>query len=284
MTTTPRLWKSATQVNTTDAPPNPMSGGIAFQLDGQVARLADGGYVVVWTDLSRAYNPGGQAVVGQRYDAAGNKAGSEVDISGFDSGDQLSPAIAALPNGYVAIAFVDTSLGEDLYVRIYDSALGLVRTDFIDLTSIQAFDPSITAFADGGYLISYTVGAGADTDIVARIVSPTGTVGAQFDVENSSDNRNFSEVATLSDGNFVVVYQDEFGGSITDTDIKYRIFSPNGTLLSGDFVPSANSFGTETDPDIAALSQKFKYYQTFRPELPDLPCGKDRCCDLLAQA
>ena len=42
MTTTPRLWKSATQVNTTDAPP-PMSGGLAFQLDGQVAPLADGG-------------------------------------------------------------------------------------------------------------------------------------------------------------------------------------------------------------------------------------------------
>src|SRR5262249_25177722 len=120
MTTTPRLWKSLTQVNTTDAPP-PMSGGLAFQVDGQVAPLADGGYVVVWTDLSRAYNPAGQAVVGQRYDAAGNKVGSEVDISGFDERDQFSPAIAALPNGNVAGAFVDTSLGEDIYVRVYNS-------------------------------------------------------------------------------------------------------------------------------------------------------------------
>src|SRR5262245_19842262 len=253
MTTTPRLWKSLTQVNTTDAPP-PMSGGLAFQVDGQVAPLADGGYVVVWTDLSRAYNPAGQAVVGQWYDAAGNKARGEVDISGFGEGDQFSPAIAALPNGNVAIAFVDTSLGEDIYVRIYDSLQGLVRTDFIDLTLPLAFDPSITAFADGSYVVSYTVGSGSDTDIVARIVSPTGTVGAQFDVENSTDNRNFSEVATLSDGNFVVVYQDEFGGSITDIDIKYRIFSPTGTLLFGpDFVPGAGSMGTETDPDVAAL-------------------------------
>ena len=251
MTTTPRLWKSATQVNTTDAPP-PMSGGLAFQLDGQVAPLADGGYVVVWTDLSRAHNPGGQAVVGQWYDAAGNKARGEVDISGFDAGDQFSPAVAALPNGNVAVAFVDTSLGEDIYVRIFNSALGLVRTDFIDLTLAHAFDPSITAFADGSYVVSYTVGTGADTDIVARIVSPTGTVGAQFDVENSTDNRNFSEVATLSDGNFAVVYQDEFG-SITDTDIKYRIFSPTGTLLFVDFVPGANSAGLERDPDVAAL-------------------------------
>src|SRR5262245_29213599 len=251
MTTTPRLWKSLTQVNTTDAPP-PMSGGLAFQVDGQVAPLADGGYVVVWTDLSRAYNPAGQAVVGQWYDAAGNKARGEVDISGFGEGDQFSPAIAALPNGNVAIAFVDTSLGEDIYVRIYDSLQGLVRTDFIDLTLSPAFDPSIAAFADGSYVVSYTIGSGADTDIVARIVSPTGTVGAQFDVENSTDNRNFSEVATLSDGTFVVVYQDEHNGSATNTDIKYAIFSPTGTLLEGpSFVRGGP--GLQADPDVAAL-------------------------------
>src|SRR5262245_24303104 len=77
---------------------------------------------------------GGQAVAGQRYDALGNKTGSEVDISGFDDGDQFAPAIATLPNGNVAVAFVDTSLGSDIYVRIFNSALGSVRTDFIDLT------------------------------------------------------------------------------------------------------------------------------------------------------
>src|SRR5262245_27259264 len=250
MTTTPRLWKSLTQVNTTDAPP-PMSGGLAFQVDGQVAPLADGGYVVVWTDLSRAYNPAGQAVVGQRYDAAG----SEVDISGFYEGDQFSPAIAALPNGNVAVAFVDTSLGEDIYVRIYDSSLGSVRTDFIDLTLNHAFDPSITALADGSYVVSFTVGTGADTDIVARIVSPTGTVGAQFDIDNQTDNRNFSEIATLSNGNFVVVYQDEFFGNAADTDVFYQVFSPTGTRVLGrTVVPGGFDHpGLEQDPDVAAL-------------------------------
>jgi hypothetical protein len=36
MTTTPRLWKSQTQVNTADAP---APGGINFQGDGQIAGL-----------------------------------------------------------------------------------------------------------------------------------------------------------------------------------------------------------------------------------------------------
>jgi hypothetical protein len=260
MSTTPRLWKSQTQVNTTDAPP-PMAGGLAFQLDGQVAPLANGGYVVVWTDMSRAYAHDGRAIVGQRYDALGNKVGGEAAIAPFAGRDQYSPATAVLPNGNVAIAYVDLVVGglsnQDIRVHIFSpDLLTLRRVDLIDTSGTSAndaFDPSITAFADGSYVVSYTIGSGSDTDIVAHIVSPNGTVGPQFDVENSTDNRNFSEVATLSDGNFVVVYQDEFGGSSTDTDIKYRIFSPTGTLVSVDFVPGANGAGLETDPDVAAL-------------------------------
>ena len=39
--------------------------------------VQDGGYVVVWTDLSLTYNPQGSAIVGQRYDSAGNKIGGD---------------------------------------------------------------------------------------------------------------------------------------------------------------------------------------------------------------
>jgi hypothetical protein len=66
--------------------PVPMSGGDAVQADGQIARLADGGYVLVWTDSSRTHSPNGSAIVGQRYDSLGNKV--EVKISQFSSGDQ----------------------------------------------------------------------------------------------------------------------------------------------------------------------------------------------------
>jgi hypothetical protein len=118
VTTTPRLVKSLTQVNTSDAPVNPDSD--ASQLDGQIAPLLNGGYVVVWTDGSGTHNFSGTAIVGQRYDSLGNKVGGEVKISQFSSGDQSSPAITALPNGNVAIAFVDSFLGnQDLIVRIF---------------------------------------------------------------------------------------------------------------------------------------------------------------------
>src|SRR5215470_6424095 len=106
MTTTPHLVKFESQVNTTD--------GGTDQFSSAITPLKDGGYVVVWRDDSRTYNTDGTAIVGQRYDAAGNKVGGdpahggEVMLSQFtDSGDQFSPAVTTLANGDIAVAFVD---------------------------------------------------------------------------------------------------------------------------------------------------------------------------------
>ena len=163
MTTTPSLWKSPTQANTT---------GAGNQLDGQIAALNDGGYVVVWEDQSHVYQATGSAIVGQRYDAAGNKVGGEVNISGFSSGSQTAPAITHLPNGNVAVAFVDTTAGDqDVWALIYNSSLQLVGHVPIDIDdAIQTFNPSITAFGDGSYLVSYTAGPGPG-HLFGRIVS-----------------------------------------------------------------------------------------------------------------
>ena len=136
-----------------------MSAGLPSQDDGQVVSLNDGGYVVVWTDFSRTYNPAGAAVIGQRYNSSGNKIGGEVKLSGFNSGDQFSPAVTRLDNGNIAVAFVDQFAGDrDIWVSTFNSSLNLVRTDFIDVSANQTFDPSITAFADSSYVLSYTVG------------------------------------------------------------------------------------------------------------------------------
>ena len=191
MTTTPMLWKSLTQVNTSD--------NAKFQGGSQVVGLQDGGYLVVWQDESDNYNPPfGDTIVGQRYDSAGNKVGGEVQLSQLPPlGLQFSPAVAVLSNGNIAVAYVDlrgeTTPDRDIHVSIFDSALNFIRIDDIDVAQNpkQTYDPSLTALAGGGYVVSYTVGTGdspgtiSDTDIVARIVTANGTVGNQFDIDKS---------------------------------------------------------------------------------------------------
>jgi hypothetical protein len=263
MTTTPRLSSSWSGANTTHQPA-PMSAGLPIQDDGQVVST-NHGYVVVWTDFSRTYNPNGTAVIGQSYDSAGNKIFGEVNLSsGFNSGDQFSQAVTPLADGNIAVAFVDQFAGnQDIYVRIYRPldpprdvpTLALLRTDAIDTGANQTFNPSITAFADGSYVISYTVATGTDTEVVARVVSSTGTKGAQFDIDSHNaplTSEDFSELATLSNGNFVAVNQ--LRSSSSDTDIDFTIFSPTGTVLKSSFaVAGASGPGLETAPDVAAL-------------------------------
>jgi FG-GAP-like repeat len=236
MTTTPRLWKSQTQVDTAD---------FGIQNDGQIAATHDGGYVVVWQGIGTTR--------GQRYDSAGNKLGGEV-ITSTGVGEQVTPAVTVLANGNIAVAFVDVP-DSNIYVNIFAPTWGSpLRLDAIGGGTDQSL-PSITPFADGSYVISYTAAtSSAETSVLARIVSAGGAVGSEFALDSETDSQTSSELATLSNGNFVAVYEDEFNGSATDHDIKYGIFTKTGMPVTfGQPVPGGGGGGLETDPDVAAL-------------------------------
>jgi hypothetical protein len=256
MTTTPRVWKSQTQVNPPDS---------GSQRDADIAALRNGGYVVVWTDDSDRFATG-RTFFGQRYDAAGNKIGGAVEIGLPPEGASLGdPAVTVLSNGNIAVAFTfvlssgggggdpGSSIGESIITRIVDPALNYVRSDNIDITGGVEHSPSITALPGGGYVVSYTHGF-VDGDIAAHVVSAAGVVGPKLDINNQTDEQAASQLATLSNGNFVVVYQDEFLNNFSDVDIRYGIYTPAGTPVTAQpLLPGAFGTGLETDPDVAAL-------------------------------
>jgi hypothetical protein len=248
MTTTPRLWKSQTQV-TTD------NGG---QFNEQIAALPDGGYVIVWEDI----NPLHTIIVAQRYDSTGNKVGGEVGLSP-GTVDASSPAVTVLANGNIAVAYKEGIPGsEGITVQVLNSSLGLIDIKFVEQRFDQfqqLLEPAITAFADGSYAVAFTFlhffNQTSDSDVLARIVSPTGVVGPLFAIDSDpADNQGSSRLATLSDGNFVAVYSDEFEGSTSDIDIRYGIFTKTGSPVSvNQIVPGAFDTARERDPDVAAL-------------------------------
>src|SRR5262249_25041002 len=163
--------------------------------------------------------------------------------SQFTNGDQFSPAITTLANGNVAVAFVDLFTGNNnIYVRVFDPSLNFLREDDIDLGPNQTVHPALAALADGSYAVSYTLTEGSNTFIEGRIVSATGEVGDQFDIDRRNDVRNdkqdFSHVEMLSNGNFVVLDQGLFNNVATNTDIRFGIFAAAGTpVLTNEPVP-----------------------------------------------
>src|SRR3954454_20155817 len=248
MGATPGLVRSLIQVNTAD--------GGTVQQDGQIVGLNDGGYVIVYNDQSPTFTSD-QTVVGQRFDAAGNKVGAELRVSQFDDGQGSvadGSSITNLHNGNIAFAYTDLFQGDnDVWVRVLNPALGAVRDDAIDAGTAQTKNASITSFADGSYAVSYTLdNGGGNTDIMARIVSAAGVVGAPITVrDNGTKDADFSQLATLSNNTFVDVYQRLVG---FDHDVSFAIYTSGGApVVAFHEVPGANNIADETDPDVAAL-------------------------------
>ncbi|MCP4382927.1 MAG: hypothetical protein GY798_16160 [Hyphomicrobiales bacterium] len=76
---------------------NTTTGG--EQIKPDVTALADGGFLVTWSDVAR------DAAYGQRFDAAGNTVGLEFKV--FDLDDPLHNGIATLRDGRVVVAVGD---------------------------------------------------------------------------------------------------------------------------------------------------------------------------------
>ena len=172
MTTTPHLVKPGTQVNTTD--------GSTAQFDSEITPLQDGGYVVVWTDLSHTYNPQGERhcrpALRFRRQQNRRRSGEVARHSACSrTGTSPRPAVTTLANGDIAVAYVDLFSGNsDITVHIFDPSLHFVRTDLID----DRAEPDVPPVADRARRRQLCrllhPRTGTNTEVVARTVSATG--------------------------------------------------------------------------------------------------------------
>src|SRR5689334_10952015 len=70
-----------------------------------IAALANGRFVVAWTDNSGASGDPGRAVRAQMFNADGSTFGKEVLVNTTTVDSQEMPAVVALPNGDFVIAW-----------------------------------------------------------------------------------------------------------------------------------------------------------------------------------
>ena len=242
-------------------------------LDGQqdsgvVAATALGDFYAVWRD-SGNFNSGHADIVGRHFDTLGNPVGGDVSLLPLNNAfgipfNASQPATVALPiagqASGAATAFTDNfNKGPDFDVYVVRTNASLARLEnplLIDGSTLIANDPSVTSFADGSLVVSYTIqNSATDWDILARTVSATGVVGPVITLFNDTDRSDLSDLATLKNGNFVAVFESPFLGSPTDLDSFFTIKTENGTnVVSPTTVTGAGSTATETNPHVAALA------------------------------
>lgn len=121
------------------------------QTESAITGLADGRFVVTWTDYSvNGGDTEGAAIRAQVFNSDGTKSGSEFLVNTEVSGDQLRPTIALLADGRFVISWEDigginsSSIGPHIRAQIFDP-----REEGLDLTGTAGADDFIgTGFND----------------------------------------------------------------------------------------------------------------------------------------
>ena len=153
-----------------------------------VTGLANGGFVVTWQDGLAGYAGSGSGTLGdtsftsvkaQVYAADGTKVGTEFLANTQTTGSQATPNVTGLSNGGFVIAWQDqNSTSGDIKGQAYAANGTPTGSEFLinTVTSGNQNTPTITALANGGFVVAWTnQTASSGADVKAQVYDSTGT-------------------------------------------------------------------------------------------------------------
>lgn len=220
--------------------------GTEFQVNSQTAGgqwypsatgLSNGGFVVTWQDglagstsgSSTLGDASGSAVHAQVYAADGSKVGGEFLVNIQVTGSQATPVVTGLSNGGFVISWQDqNSTSGDIKAQIYGANGAPVGGEVLinSVTANNQNTPAITGLPNGGFVVAWTNQGSSAADVKAQVYDASGAkVGGEFLVNstNPSFDQERASIATLSNGDFVVTWNDFRTG---DWQVRGQVFHP----------------------------------------------------------
>jgi hypothetical protein len=238
-----------------------------------VAGLAGGGFVAVWADNGR--KPGEDTseygINARLFDATGAAIGGEFTVNTDGYLYQYRPEVVALAGGGFAVTWYDegeqSADHDSLAVRaqVFNASGAKVGGELLVNTVIQGgqTNPTITATADGGFVIAWEDGSelGGDTSstgIKAQAFDAGGAkVGGEFLVNSTTENnQSVPAIAGLAGGGIVVAWQDPSGYEQA-TEVKAQVFAPEQppfVAVGGETVANTETAGVQNVPSITGLA------------------------------
>ena len=236
------------------------------QTDSKVAALANGGFVVTWTDYSgEGGDSAATSVKAQMYDSAGARVGGELLVNTTTSGYQIYESVSGLSGGGFVAVWVDVQglLSQQGNIRgQFFGADGVKLGGEFAINSLaveRQTSPKVTTLADGRFVVTWTDGTygtldGSGFSVRGQIFAADGArVGGEFTVnENAYGNQQAQSVTALAGGGFVAVWGDP-QGRLGTWGIEAQIFDSNGRRIGGEFLVNQNSSGAQSGLSVAAL-------------------------------
>ena len=260
--TTPFKWGAEFVVNTTVA---------NSQLQPTITALADGRFVVAWTDGSQSGgDTSGAAIRAQVFNADGSLSGGEFLVNTRVTNSQIEQAITALADGRFVVGWTDLSQSSGdssvsaVRAQVFNADGSAFGNEFQVNTTVtnSQFEPNITALADGRFVVAWTdlSQSGGDTSgyaVRAQVFNADGSAfGNEFLVNTTVTNSQFEPTITsLVDGRFVVAWSDDSatGGDTLGGAVRAQVFNADGSLSGAEFLVNTTVTNFQFDPKITAL-------------------------------
>lgn len=191
----------------------PVGSGNGYFGAPSVAALRDGGYVVVWDQVT-ALDPDREGCLLQRYDADGVAIGGPQLVNTYTAGYQENAAAAGLVDGGFVVLWNSNTQDAGTF-GVYGQRFGAdgaaVGGEFqvnVWSSGIQRM-PVVAAMQDGGFVAAWysTTQDGSSGGIYARLYAADGSAGNEFLVNTiTADEQGEPSLAVLADGGFVVTW------------------------------------------------------------------------------
>ena len=245
------------------------SGASTDQSFPTVASLANGGFVVTWTEAGVQSD---YKIKAQVYGAAGAVVTPAFLVNPLtwtqQGGNNLpgnhNPTITGLAGGGFVVTWQDyagtagDASGAGVLAQVYNAA-GVPSGSAVRVNTQTTGDqtqPMVTSLASGGFVVTWMDGGASGTVLKAQLFNAAGaTVGGEFTVDAEVQSDQALPVVTgLSGGGFVVAWQDSTPATgEPDTLIRAQMFDAAGVAVGASLVVSGTGAGERDYPAITSL-------------------------------
>ena len=216
-----------------------------------IAALSGGGFVATWASYAQDNSEHG--VYSQRYLANGTPDGTEFRVNSNTPDDQTNPAVAAFADGRFVVAWEDKAKdgdGNGIYAQRFGTDGSPDGTEFLvnTATAGSQMSPVVAALANDSFVVTWNI---LDGEVFGQRFLATGGSpdGTEFRINIFTNNsQEFSTVAPLDDGEFVMVWKSTGQDGADGGGIFAQMYKADGTRRRN-LDPDDDGFLCPLDPD-----------------------------------
>jgi len=242
-----------------------------------LATLADGRFVMAWSDWSQSGDDSSASAVRARIFAAdGTGGGAEILVNTTTQSMQQNPSVAVLSDGRFVLAWSDWSQtggdtdGMAVRAQVFTADGAKAGPELLvnATTTLNQQGPTIAPLSDGRFVIAWEDHSqtGGDTDgaaVRAQIFAADGSkAGGEFLVNTTTAGwQGTPRIAALSEGRFIATWMDggegQHHGMPEDppviSGLRAQIFAADGAKLGGEMMVKANAGGFVQETALTSL-------------------------------